>query len=207
LQRDHSARERPWGDFLLFGVTAVELALLFALTPTFTYVDYIYISQHLLVLGLALTRRRPVTCDYSRRSAAAVVVSYAYPYAQIVYLGWSRGEGVSPDAGLVLVTIAAVLSLASLLSLGKSFGILPASRGLVHSGVYRLVRHPMYGAYVLSDVGYALQEANVGSLLLVFAGWVSLFYRIRAEERILCRDERWTPYVARVPYRLFPGLW
>jgi len=195
------------GDFLLFGVTAVELAILVVLTPIFTYVDYIYISQHLIVLGLALTRRTPVTCDYSRRSAAAVVVSYAYPYAQIVYLGWNPGEAVSPDAGLVLVTIAALLSLASLVSLGKSFGILPASRGLVNYGVYRLVRHPMYGAYVLSDVGYILQESNVGSLLLVFAGWASLIYRIHAEERILRRDDGWTPYVACVPYRLFPGLW
>ena len=44
-------------------------------------------------------------------------------------------------------------------------------------------------------------------LLLVFAGWASLLYRIHAEEHVLCRDDRWTPYVASVPYRMFPGLW
>jgi len=207
LRRDHSIRERQLGDFLLFGVTAAELTILVLLTPTFTYVDWIYISQHLIVLGLALTRRTPVTCDYSVRATAAVVVAYAYPYAQVVYLGWSPGDAISPNAGLILVTIAALLSLASLVSLGRSFGILPASRGLVNYGAYRLVRHPMYGAYVLSDVGYILQEWNVGSLLLVFAGWASLLYRIHAEERVLCRDDRWTPYVASVPYRMFPGLW
>ena len=37
---------RRFGDFLLFGVTSVELAILFILTPTFTIVDWIYISQH-----------------------------------------------------------------------------------------------------------------------------------------------------------------
>jgi protein-S-isoprenylcysteine O-methyltransferase Ste14 len=207
LRPEHSLRERQLGDFLLFGVTAVELALLVLQTPTFTYVDWIYISQHLIVLGLALTRRTPITCDYSARATAAVVVAYAYPYAQVVYLGWSPGDAVSPNAGLILVTIAAVLSLASLVSLGRSFGILPASRGLVNYGAYRLVRHPMYVAYVLSDIGYMLQEWNVGSLLLVLAGWTSLLYRIHAEERVLSRDDRWTPYVASVPYRLFPGLW
>jgi len=43
---------RP-GDFLLFGVTAAELALLLNLTPTFTAVDWIYVLQHLLVLLIA----------------------------------------------------------------------------------------------------------------------------------------------------------
>jgi hypothetical protein len=36
---------------------------------------------------------------------------------------------------------------------------------------------------VLSDIGYNVQEWNVGSLLLTVAGWVSLVYRIDAEER------------------------
>jgi protein-S-isoprenylcysteine O-methyltransferase Ste14 len=198
---------RRFGDVLLFSVTAVELAILALLTPTFTFVDWIYLSQHLIVLGLAFTRRAPATQDYSLVSSIAVVVAYAYPYAQIAYLGWKPGEPVSQTAGLVLVTVAALLSLASLVSLGRSFGIRPALRGLVTYGPYRVVRHPIYVAYVVSDVGYNLQEWNVGSLLLVLAGWTSLLYRIHAEERVLSRDHRWPAYVASVPYRLFPGLW
>jgi hypothetical protein len=50
---------RRLGDFLLFGVTAAELVLLFFLTSTFTIVDWVYVSQHLLVLGIALTRPPP----------------------------------------------------------------------------------------------------------------------------------------------------
>ena len=37
----------------------------------------------------------------------------------------------------------------------------------------------------LSDIGYNIQEWNVGSLLLMLAGWTSLLYRIHAEERVL----------------------
>jgi protein-S-isoprenylcysteine O-methyltransferase Ste14 len=99
------------------------------------------------------------------------------------------------------------LSLASLLTLGRSFGIRPAVRSLAMTGPYRLVRHPMYLSYVLADIGYNLDEWNVGTLLLVLAGWVAMVHRIRAEEQVLSRNEAWAGYRNVVRYRLVPGLW
>ena len=99
------------------------------------------------------------------------------------------------------------MSLASLFSLGKRFGVIPALRGLMTRGPYRFVRHPMYLAYVLADIGYSLQEWNLGTALMVMAGWASLLFRIRAEERILSHDAGWSPYAAMVRYRLIPGVW
>ena len=198
---------RRFADFLLFGVTSAELALLFVLTPTFTVVDWIYVLQHLLVLGIALTRRPPELKDHSLPSSAAVVIAYAYPYAQVAYLRWSPGDPAWPAGGLVLVTLAAFLSLASLLSLGRRFGVWPAFRGLVTRGPYRLVRHPMYLAYVVADIGYNLQEWNPGTALMVTAGWLSLVFRIHAEERILAQDAGWPPYASMVRYRLIFGIW
>jgi protein-S-isoprenylcysteine O-methyltransferase Ste14 len=197
---------RRLADALLFSVTLVELALLVRQTPTFTPVDWIYVSQHLVVLGIAFTRRMPVAHDYSLPSSIAVTVSYAYPYAQVAFLGWNPGDPAWPALGLVLVTIAAFLSLASLLSLGRSFGIRPALRHLVTAGPYRIVRHPMYLSYVIADVGYNLQEWNYGTVLLVLAGWTSLLYRLRAEERVLSKDAGWAAYVAMVPGRVLPGI-
>jgi len=117
------------------------------------------------------------------------------------------GDPVWPAAGLLLVTLAACLSLVSLLALGRLFGIRPALRGLVTTGPYGLVRHPMYLAYLVGDIGYNLQEWNIGTALLVMVGWVSLFYRIHAEEQILSQDDAWPKYIASVRYRLLPGLW
>jgi protein-S-isoprenylcysteine O-methyltransferase Ste14 len=199
--------ERSFADYLLFGVTSVELGLLIVLTPTFAIVDWIYVGQHLVVLGIALTRRPPEAHDHSLAVGAAIVVAYAYPYAQVAYLQWVPGDAMWPAGGLVIVTLAACLSFSSLLCLGRWFGIRPALRGLATRGPYRLVRHPMYLAYVLADIGYNLQEWNAGTALLVMAGWVSLLYRIHAEERILSRHAGWAAYTVSVRHRLVPGLW
>jgi protein-S-isoprenylcysteine O-methyltransferase Ste14 len=198
---------RRYANLLLFSVTAIELVLLFLLTPTFTITDWIYVLQHLIVLGIALTRRHPTVRDYSVASSIAVAMSYIYPYAQVIYLRWSPGETAWPTAGLVMVTLAAGLSLGSLLTIRRLFGIRPALRGLTTSGPYRFVRHPMYLSYLIADIGYNLQEWNFVTLLLVLVGWASLVYRIYAEERVLSQHAEWPAYVTSVRYRLFPGLW
>jgi protein-S-isoprenylcysteine O-methyltransferase Ste14 len=139
-----------------------------------------------------------------------VGISYAYPYAQVLLLHWRPGHETGPAAaraGLILVITGAALSLAGLLSLGRSFGVRPALRGLATRGAYRLVRHPLYLAYVIQDIGYNLGEWSPGTLLLVAAGWASMLYRIHAEERVLSRSAEWAGYAGRVRYRLVPGVW
>jgi protein-S-isoprenylcysteine O-methyltransferase Ste14 len=198
---------RRFADLLLFCVTSTELVILFLLTPTFTIADWIYVLQHLIVLGIALTRPRPKVRDYSIASSIAVGAAYVYPYAQVIYLRWSPGHVAWPTGGLALVTLAAGLSLVSLLAMGRRFGVRPALRDLVTSGPYRFVRHPMYLSYILGDIGYNLQEWNFGTILLVLCGWASLVYRIYLEEQVLSQHAGWPTYVALVRYRLFPALW
>jgi len=200
-------RTRTFADGLLFGVTVVELALLFYLVPSFTIVDWIHIAQHVMVLAIALTRRSPEAQDRSLLSGAAVFVAYTYAYAQVLWLGWVHGTAAWPAGGLVLVSLGACLSLASLFTLGTSFGNRPALRVLATMGPYRLVRHPMYLSYVLADIGYNLKEWNPGTALLVIVGWAALVYRIVAEERILSRAAGWSSYATVVRHRLLPGIW
>jgi len=198
---------RRGADFLLFGVTAVELGVLFRLSPHFTAIDWIYVCSNLLVLVIALTRRPAQEQDRSLAAGAAVLVSYTYSYAQVALLQWRPGHEAWPAGGLVLVSIGACLSLVSLISLGRFFGVRPALRGLATRGAYHVVRHPLYLAYVFQDLGYNLQEWSVGTLLLVAAGWAAMVYRIYAEERVLSHNADWANYAGRVRYRLLPGIW
>jgi protein-S-isoprenylcysteine O-methyltransferase Ste14 len=199
--------ERRFADLLLFCVTATALVFLFLLTPVFGIVGWLYVLQHLIVLGMALTRRESVVTDYSAPSNIAVGVAYVCPYAQVICLYWWPGKVAWPEAGLVLVTFAAVLSLVCLVTLGKRFGVRPALRGLVTGGPYRIVRHPLYLSYVIAAIGFNLQVSNLATLLLVLLGWAAMVYRIVSEERVLTRDVSWRNYVASVRYRLVPGVW
>jgi len=198
---------RRFADLLLFSVTLIELVLLFLITPTFSITDWIYVLQHLIVFVIAATRHRPKVWDYSIASSMAVGIAYVYPYAQVIWLRWSPGYPAWPGAGLVLVTLGACVSLVSLLTIRRLFGIRPALRGLVTGGPYRFIRHPIYLSYIVADIGYNLQEWNVVTLLLVLLGWMSLVYRIHAEERVLSQHGEWPAYVILVHYRLFPGIW
>ena len=78
--------QRSLADVILFGITLAELVLLAWLSAAFEPIDVIYVAQHLLVLGIALTRSEPAARDESLAALLAVGASYAYPYAQVIAL-------------------------------------------------------------------------------------------------------------------------
>jgi protein-S-isoprenylcysteine O-methyltransferase Ste14 len=202
-----SILERQLADLLLICVTVTALGFLVLLTPALGIVGWLYVLQHLIVVGIAVTRPEPRIADYSLLSNIAVGVAYVCPYAQVICLYWWPGKVTWPEGGLVLTTLAAVFSVVCLFTIGKRFGVRPALRGLVTDGPYRLVRHPLYLSYVIAAIGFNLQMWNLATLLLVLLGWASMFYRIIAEERLLSRDPTWPTYVRLVRYRLIPGIW
>src|SRR5262245_44434115 len=88
---------RHWfADAVLFSVTVAELTFLIQQTPEFELVDWIYISQHLLVLVIAFARRAPSAYDHSLPSSIAVIASYAYPYLLVLWFGRYEGAELWP---------------------------------------------------------------------------------------------------------------
>ena len=79
----------------------------------------------------------------------------------------------------------------ALLDLGKSFGVTPANRGIVTSGIYRYFNHPMYIGYVIAEFGFAL----LGGLNLLLFGFSVILYLVRAkqENNVLGRNSNKTP--------------
>ncbi|HZK51181.1 MAG TPA: isoprenylcysteine carboxylmethyltransferase family protein, partial [Actinomycetota bacterium] len=119
------------------------------------------------------------------------------------------GEQVSlpPAIGFSLQGSGIVLSLAALLCLGKSFGIVAADRGLVTSGPYGLVRHPAYAAYLVSELGFLLLNFSAFNVLLLTVVWILQVSRISAEERVLAGDPAYAKYKSQVTKRLIPAVW
>jgi protein-S-isoprenylcysteine O-methyltransferase Ste14 len=90
--------------------------------------------------------------------------------------------------------------------LGRSFGLLPANRGLILRGPYRLVRHPMYFGYLLVHVGFLLLNPSLWNLMVYVAAYACQVPRLLVEERLLARDKSYAEYQQQVRYRLIPGV-
>jgi protein-S-isoprenylcysteine O-methyltransferase Ste14 len=113
-------------------------------------------------------------------------------------------------SGCVLALAGAALVLRSRAELGPAWSLVPkADRGLVTTGPYRLVRHPIYLGLALLALGQALAFASWSALTIVVFGIVPTFaWRARAEEKLLSRvlGERFAVYRRRtkmiIPYLL-----
>ncbi len=161
------------------------------------------VAVNAVVCFLFLTRR--VSTELSNRGADWVVA--------FVTVGLAMFLSPHPPANPIIMTVSLPFKavgivglLVSLLSLGRSFGIVPANRGIKRMGLYRLVRHPVYASALIFHVGYLLSNASGWNLLLVVLITAGQVYRLIAEERLLCRDEAYRDYVKAVRYRLVPGI-
>jgi protein-S-isoprenylcysteine O-methyltransferase Ste14 len=91
----------------------------------------------------------------------------------------------------------------SLIALGSRFGVAPADRGLVESGPYRLVRHPMYlGELVLRGALLLGSSPLDGAVALVVLLMVQIL-RIVREEKVIAG---YPGYASQVRWRLLPFI-
>jgi protein-S-isoprenylcysteine O-methyltransferase Ste14 len=79
---------------------------------------------------------------------------------------------------------------------------------VVDTGVYSIVRHPMYAGAVLLLIGMPLWLESYAAALLASVPIGMLVVRIRIEERFLSRElPGYDTYTKRVRYRLIPFAW
>ena len=126
----------------------------------------------------------------------------------LVLLVRPTGEAVATDAvGFALQLFGTGFQLYGKVVLGRSFGIVAANRGVVSSGPYRLVRHPIYLGYLVTHAGFLLSNMSFRNVAIYAAAYVFQFARIHAEERILAQDGEYREYLRSVRYRLIPGVY
>jgi protein-S-isoprenylcysteine O-methyltransferase Ste14 len=79
---------------------------------------------------------------------------------------------------------------------------------IVTTGLYGIVRHPMYSASVVMMIGMPLALASYWALFVVLIGIALLIVRIIDEEKLLSEQlGGYDDYMHRVRYRLVPLVW
>jgi len=89
--------------------------------------------------------------------------------------------------GLILGMVGAGLILLGLMSLGSNLTPFPRPRDnntLVDTGVYAIVRHPIYSGIILGAIGWACLFAS--TLILIYARILFFFLDIKSRQ-----EERW----------------
>ncbi len=96
-------------------------------------------------------------------------------------------------------------------NLGANWALVPVikqDQTLTQTGLYRWIRHPMYLAYFISSIGFALTAANAITSLSLFLPTLFIYCsRIQKEEALLLEKfgEPYRHYMERTG-RIFPRL-
>jgi protein-S-isoprenylcysteine O-methyltransferase Ste14 len=164
------------------------------------------IAAHESVTAVLVVCRRPASTRAGQDRSTALALAWAGTLLPLLLRSDHPQLGLAP-LGDVLQGVGALLALAATLTLGRSFGIAAANRGVRTCGLYRVVRHPIYAAYLLACAGVVLRSPSWWNVT-VFLVWAGVqARRSLAEERLLAADPAYRAYTARVRYRLLPGIW
>jgi protein-S-isoprenylcysteine O-methyltransferase Ste14 len=118
----------------------------------------------------------------------------------------AMSAGALATTGLIFELFGVVLTQVARVYMGRSFGILPANRGIVSKGPFRSVRHPIYFGWLILSLGYAMSFASERNILLIAMTLPFMVWRIGQEEVHLSADPEYLHYMKQVRYRLWPGV-
>lgn len=124
--------------------------------------------------------------------------------------GWSTVPAALCVFGsaVVAVGIGAVVLVITQNHFASTTVQVETGQSVVSSGLYGLVRHPMYTANVIMLLGIPLALGSYWALIFVVPGLLVLASRIRDEEALLARElAGYRDYTRKVPYRLVPCVW
>ncbi|HZR24099.1 MAG TPA: methyltransferase [Vicinamibacterales bacterium] len=163
----------------------------------------LFVVSESLVVILTIVRRHARFIDRSAVSAVLTVTSVAGPpllrAADAPALASDELTAVVSGIGVLLVIVAKM-------TLGRSFGIVPANRGVVTKGPYSIVRHPIYAGYLITHVAFAAAYPTGWNLAVILIADSALIARALAEEHLLAADDCYQTYCARVSWHLVPGV-
>jgi protein-S-isoprenylcysteine O-methyltransferase Ste14 len=196
------------GDFgsrLLIGTLFVLLSM--RLWQDFVRTGHVtgllFLVSEALVVVLTIVRRPAQLIDRSLRTAIVTTVSLIGPFL----LRPAGAPALVPDwTSASVAAIGALIVISGKVTIGRSFGIVPANRGVVARGPYNVVRHPIYAGYLLTHAASLSAYPSLWNVAVVVTADFALILRALAEERVLSADHEYEVYCTRVAWHLVPGV-
>jgi protein-S-isoprenylcysteine O-methyltransferase Ste14 len=186
---------------VLFSLMAVRFGADFFATGRVT--GLLLLVSEMLVVVLTVVRRSAAAVDRSIRARLLTTVSMLGP----PLLQPAQVAALLPQSATVAASIVGLgIVIAGKVTLGRSFGLMPANRGIVSSGVYRVVRHPIYLGYLITHVAFLLATPSAWNIAALVAADAALLLRAVCEEQTLSRDSQYREYQQIVRWRVCPGL-
>ena len=129
--------------------------------------DAIWTIGAVLMGAMSLVRIAPKAARVDLRAFLSTI----FPVFLLPCLLRAEGgsSGILAVAGVVLELCGIAFSQVSRIYMGRSFGILPGNRGIVSTGPFRLVRHPIYAGWFLLTVGYLASYPSPTNCLIALA--------------------------------------
>lgn len=186
---------------ILFSMMAIRFGQDFLSTGRMT--GLLLLVSETLVVVLTVMRRSAVTVDRSTRARLLTTLSVLGP----PLLQPANVAALLPQSWTVAASaVGLAIVIAGKITLGRSFGLMPANRGVVSSGVYRIVRHPIYLGYLITHVAFLVATPSAWNIAALLAADAALLARAVCEEQTLARDERYRTYQQTVRWRVCPGI-
>jgi protein-S-isoprenylcysteine O-methyltransferase Ste14 len=186
---------------VLFSIMALRFGSDFLTTGRLN--GLLLLVSEALVVALTVVRRSAATVDRSMRARVLTALSMLGP----PLLQPSHLPALAPEVLTVALSAAGLaIVIAGKMTLGRSFGLMPANRGIVSSGVYRLVRHPIYMGYLISHVAFLVANPAPWNIAALLAADLALMARAVCEEATLARDDQYRSYQQLVKWRVCPGI-
>jgi protein-S-isoprenylcysteine O-methyltransferase Ste14 len=160
------------------------------------------ISESLAVF-LILTRRSATTVSTHPLDWALSLIAVTAP---LLAAPATASTSIPPQIATALMFAGMIIQISAKAALWRSYGLIPANRGVKTRGPYRFLRHPMYAGYTLIHIGFLLGFPSLQNFLLYLTTLLIEVARLLREELILKKDPLYREYAARVRYRLLPGV-